>query len=152
MKAKANGKAKRKAKSHNANGKTKAEAKPQGADDGDGPMVGPPFSLHHRWRPLEKAQCYLCGTVVGEPKKIITNVSVQMSNHFFKIMESFYKEARAGVFTTKGDVVNRRGELLSVIAEQPDEPAEATEQADTTERAIPAATTVPEEALGVDID
>ena len=66
---KTKGKAKTKAKPPDASGKAKAEAKPQEADHGDDPMVGPPFTLHRWWRPMEKAQCYLCGTVAGEPKK-----------------------------------------------------------------------------------
>ena len=78
-------------------------------------------------------------------QKFITNVSVQMSFHFIKIMEGVFEEAVAGAFFTKSNAIHRRDELLNVIAEQPDEPAETAEQPDTAERAIPAAAAVPEE-------
>ena len=126
-------------------GKPKAKAKARVADDGDDPVIGPPFKLTYRWKPADKAQCYLCGTVCGWPKKFITGVSVQQNHHFVKIMGDIAKEAEAGAFTTKGDVVHRRDELLKAQAD-------TAEHADTDEQAKPAATSEIEGAEGLDVD
>ena len=63
---KAKGKPKAKAK---CKARAKAEAKVEGVDVGKQLDIGPPFTLHHRWKPAEQAQCYLAGTVAGQPKK-----------------------------------------------------------------------------------
>ena len=85
-------------------------------------VISPPFSLIHRFTPPEKSHCYMMGTVNGLPKKIVTNISVQMSHDFVKIMNYLLEEAKAGKFATKGEAVKRRNEML---AAQPAAPAES---------------------------
>ena len=79
----------------------------------------------------------MMGTVNGEAKQIITNVSVTMSIHFCTIMGILYSEAKAGAFTTKGDAVHRRDEILNNragAATAPATPAGAVaSQADTAD-------------------
>ena len=64
----------------------------------------------------------MMGTVSGLPKKIVTNVSVQLSHDFSKIMQHLLAEANAGKFATKGEAVKRRNQML---AAQPAAPAES---------------------------
>ena len=52
------------------------------------------------------------GTVGGEPKKIITNISVTMSHDFVNIMAILHGDAKAGRFSTKGDAVHKRDEII----------------------------------------
>ena len=54
----------------------------------------------------------MMGTVAGEPKPFVTNVSVQMSHDFSTIMQQVLKEAKAGRFATNGEAVRRRDQLL----------------------------------------
>ena len=96
--------------------------------------LGPDFSLIHRWTPACKAQAYIMGTVSGSPtKRFITNMSVTMSHQFSTIMQNLLEEARQGKFKTRGELINRRNELLEI--QQPavtaEEAAEATDDADT---------------------
>ena len=85
----------------------------QGAgDDEEDRPIGPPCSLHHRWKPVDKSQRYMMGTDAGEPKKIITNVSARMNKLFCDIVQDLHKEAAAGRFSTKQDAVRGRGELI----------------------------------------
>ena len=62
---------------------------------------------------MEKAQCYLMGTVADQPKTFITNVSVTMSHDFCRLMQQILKEANENKFTTKGEIVQRRDELVA---------------------------------------
>ena len=57
-------------------------------------------------------------TVAGEPKTFVTNVSVQMSHSFSKIMQQMLQEAKEGRFATKGDAVKRRDQLVGEAAPQ----------------------------------
>ena len=101
-----------------------------------------PYSLHHRWKPFETSPCYIMGTVGGQPKTFITNVSVSMSHDFCKLMMQILQEANENKFATKGDIVQRRDDLLaeaSAAATAPagDEPGSENSPAAT---ATPAAT------------
>ena len=82
----------------------------------DTSKLSPPFSLTHRFTPPEKSQCYLMATVAGEPRTFVTNVSVQMSHSFSKIMQQMLQEAKEGRFGTKGDAVKRRNQLVGEAA------------------------------------
>ena len=53
----------------------------------------------------------------------MTNVSVQMSHSFSKIMQQMLQEAKEGRFATKGDAVKRRDQLVGEATPQA-EPAE----------------------------
>ena len=75
--------------------------------------ISPPFSLVHRFKPIEKAQCYMMGTFAGEPKTFVTNVSVQMSHDFSNIMQQLLQEANEGKFDNKGEAVRRRDHLVA---------------------------------------
>ena len=79
----------------------------------------------------------MMGTVTGEPKKIVTNVSVQMSHDFSKIMQQILGEANEGRFATKGEPVQRRDQLVDQAAPadsgHQDEPTESTLQAEPAE-------------------
>ncbi len=57
-------------------------------------------------------------TVADEPKTFVTNVSVQMSHSFSKIMQQMLQEAKEGRFATKGDAVKRRDQLVGEAAPQ----------------------------------
>ena len=54
------------------------------------------------------------GTVNGDTdtKKFIVNTSVGMSHDFSTLMQGLLKEAKAGRFSTRGDAVRRRDELV----------------------------------------
>ena len=112
--------------------RAKAKAKAKKISDED--EVTGPFSLHHRWKPFEKSQCYIMGTVGGQPKTFITNCSVSMNHDFCKIMMQILQEANENKFATKGDVVQRRDDLLAEAS------AAATAPAGEN---IPAATATP---------
>ena len=58
----------------------------------------------------------MMGTVAGEPKKIITNISCVMSHMFIELMKKLLQEANEGAFTTKGQAVLRRDDLLTTPA------------------------------------
>ena len=105
--------AKAKPKKTPAKAKGAVKPKPNAGDDGDDPKIEPPFSLHYRWQPKEKSQCYMMGTVAGEPKKIITNISVTMSHDFVNLMAILHGDANAGRLRTKGDAVHKRDELIN---------------------------------------
>ena len=62
---------------------------------------------------MEKSQCYLMGTVADQPKTFITNVSVTMSHDFCRLMQQILKEANDNKFATKGEIVQRRDELVA---------------------------------------
>ena len=133
-----NGVAKKAAKCQMATAKAKANTKETSGED----QVTGPYSLHHRWKPFEKSQCYIMGTVGGQPKTFITNVSVAMSHDFCKLMMQILQEANENKFATKGDIVQRRDELVakaSAAATAPagDEPGNEKSPAAT---ATPAAT------------
>ena len=102
-----NGIAKKAAKCQRA----KAKAKTKKISDED--EVTSPYSLHHRWKPMEKAQCDIMGTVADQPKTFITNVSVSMSHDFCKLMMQILQEANENKFATKGEIVQRRDELVA---------------------------------------
>ena len=105
--AKATAKAKR--------GAAKAGKKPT---FGDTAKLSPPFSLTHRFTPPEKSQCYLMATVAGEPRTFVTNVSVQMSHSFSKIMQQMLQEAKEGRFAIKADALKRRDFLVGEATSQ----------------------------------
>ena len=74
-----------------------------------------PFSLNHRYYPLEQAQCYMMGRfpdTPGHKKKFVTNVSASMSLKFSTIMKQLLQEALDGKFLNKEMAVQRRDELL----------------------------------------
>ena len=56
----------------------------------------------------------------------MTNVSVQMSHSFSKIMQQMLQEAEEGRFATKSDAVKRRDQLVGEAAPQA-APAEESE-------------------------
>ena len=64
----------------------------------------------------------MLGTVGGHPKQIVTNVSVQMSHNFSKIMQQLLQEANEGRFATKSEAVQRRDNILKT---QPAAPADS---------------------------
>ena len=70
-------------------------------------------------------------TVAGEPKTFVTNVSVQMSHSFSKIMQQMLQEAKGGMFATKGDAVKRRDQLVGEAAPQAAEPQAAPAEEST---------------------
>ena len=53
------------------------------------------------------------GTVADQPKTFITNVSVTMSHDFCRLMQQILKEANENKFATKGEIVQRRDELVA---------------------------------------
>ena len=55
----------------------------------------------------------MMGIVPGQPKKIITNVSIAMTPHFREVMNTILVEAREGIFETKLAAVRRRDELIA---------------------------------------
>ena len=55
------------------------------------------------------------GTVAGQPKKIITNVSIAMTPHFREVMNTILADAKEGTFETKPAAVRRRDELIANI-------------------------------------
>ena len=123
-------KAKPKGKGTKPKGRPKAKAKAKANQDttndqetgeqaatAEDPTIAPPFKLIHRWKPLEKAQCYMMGVVGDEVKqKIITNISAAMHKDFSSLMQQVVKEANDMAFKTKGDAVRRRDELLMTPA------------------------------------
>ena len=76
--------------------------------------ISPPFTLHHRWKPIKQAQCYMMGRVEGQydNQRIITNISAKMHPEFDVLMGVIKKEADAGAFATKDDAVRRRNEII----------------------------------------
>ena len=87
-----------------------------------------PYKLTYRWKPKEKAQCYMLGTLNGFPHKFVTGVTVEQSNDFTKIMQKLLEEAHAGHFATKAECVQRRNMLLGrrpKVGKPPAEPADA---------------------------
>ena len=83
----------------------------------------------------------MMGTVGDEPKKIVTNISVQMSHHFTTIMQQLLKEANEGRFATKNEAVQRRDHLLGEgVGEPPAGPADSGAPAAPAERASQAPT------------
>ena len=77
----------------------------------------------------------MMGTVDGIQKKIITNISVFMSHDFSKLMQQLANEAKEGLFSTKGEAVQRRDQLIK----SPTEPAPAIES-------------LPEDSAPTDVD
>ena len=75
--------------------------------------ISEPFRLIHRFKPPEKVQSYMMGTVGGKSKTFVTNVSVQMSRNFSKVMQQVLKEAQEGKFATRCEAVKRRDELVA---------------------------------------
>ena len=57
----------------------------------------------------------MMGTVAGQPKKIITNVSIAMTPRFREVMNTILAEAKKGTFETKRAAVRRRDELIAKI-------------------------------------
>ena len=55
------------------------------------------------------------GTVAGERKKFITNVSIAMTPHYREVMNTILFEARAGAFETKIAAVRRRDKLIEKL-------------------------------------
>ena len=86
----------------------------------------------------------MMGTVAGHPKKIVTNVSVQMSHDFSKIMQQLLKEANEGRFATKSEAVKRRDHLVEQSPAAPADPAAPAGSAEPayspafTDSAVPA--------------
>ena len=70
----------------------------------------------------------MMGTVGGEPKKIITNISVTMSYDFVNLMAILHCDANAGRLRTKGDAVHKRDELIHAKRDA-DKPAETAADA-----------------------
>ena len=50
-----------------------------------------------------------------EKRSLITNISASMTKDFCTIMDKILIEANAGAFSTKGDAVRRRDELLELL-------------------------------------
>ena len=69
--------------------------------------VEPPFRLRHT-KNRGIAVCQLMDT------RVITSTSIHASPNFEKIMATILEEADAGAFTTKGQVIDRRNELLDI--------------------------------------
>ena len=107
-KGKGKGKVQQNQTNSNAKGNAKVKAKDKSKDNANrnrdedcrSQAIGPPFTLQHRWNPLHNAQAILLGTVDGDPKKFVTNVSVYMSKAFHKIMASMLEEAIGGAVKT----------------------------------------------------
>ena len=76
------------------------------------PVIGPPWKIVHRFKPLEQAQCYIMGTVGGAKNKFITNINRKMHYNFSALMQQLHKEAIAGTFVTKKQAIRRRDQLL----------------------------------------
>ena len=74
-------------------------------------------------------------TVAGEPKTFVTNVSVQMSHDFSKIMQQMLQEAKEGRFATKGDAVKRRDQLVEGFAAPQAVPTDESQAAPAEESA-----------------
>ena len=89
-------------------------------------------------------------TVAGEPKTFVTNVSVQMSHSFSKIMQQMLQEAKGGRFATKGGAVKRRDQLVGETAAQavPADESAPTEPAAPAEESAPAGGEVWQDGLG----
>ena len=83
----------------------------------------------------------MMGSVDGEPKKIIANISVGMSFQFSSHMQTLLSEAKSGAFSTKGDAVRRRDELIltpaaTAVAET--DPAATAVAGEETQEAVDA--------------
>ena len=89
--------AKPKAKA-NAKMKPPADSAPVPAWDPvlDFPVEGP-YTLTHRFKPIEKSQCYLMGTVNGISNKFITGIGVARCKQFSTIMENLKKNANSAI-------------------------------------------------------
>ena len=86
----------------------------------------------------------MMGTVAGEAKKFVTNITAAMTTDFAALMRQIEKEANEGAFKTKGQAVRRRDQR--VANKGPAATAGDTEQpaatAGDTELAATAATAV----------
>ena len=71
----------------------------------------------------------------------MTNVSVQMSHDFSKIMQQLLKEANGGMLATKGEAIKRKDQLLGGTTA----PAVPTDEAAPPEPAVPAEDSAPAE-------
>ena len=80
--------------------------------DTEDPVIGPPWKIVHRFRPLKQAQCYIMGTVGGAKNKFITNINRTMHPNFSALMQQIHREANAGTLVTKKQAIRRRDELL----------------------------------------
>ena len=70
----------------------------------------------------------MLGTVAGEPKNIVTNVSVQMSHDFSKIMQQILRGANEGKLVAKSEAVQRRDQL---VGKRPVVPADSAAPTDS---------------------
>ena len=73
--------------------------------------IGEPFRLDLR-NEGENSVYYLYGRINGGRIDQITRTSYYRSRYFREIMETILVEVKAGQLTTKGQAIDRRGELL----------------------------------------
>ena len=55
----------------------------------------------------------MMGTVAGEAKKFVTNITAAMTTDFAALMRQIEKEANEGAFKTKGQAVRRRDQRVA---------------------------------------
>ena len=100
----------------NAKDKAEAEAKAtekqEDLDRDRNLSVGPPFRLRHRIKG-DTTLCALIGKFSSGSWPIV-GTSIHASSNFEKIMTTILEEANAGAFTTKGQAIDRRNELVDI--------------------------------------
>ena len=94
-------------------------------DIGEDPMIGPPFKLCRKSLHCTR----LIGTVGGKPGRFITSMNARQTILFNELMVLIGAEAKVGAFTTKGDAIKRRFELLLRV--EAAAPVDTAEHADT---------------------
>ena len=120
---KAKGKAKVKAEGNAKSGAGRVRIRPIGRDL----SIGPPFRLKYKtWR--QNFRLDLFGRVGERYILQITGISRNTSLNFRTIMKTILEEVKAGALTTKGQVIDRRSELVEI------ERAEAWALAEATAR------------------
>ena len=112
-KGKATGKATGKAKGK-AKGKAEATANVRPVRDlfTRDFAIGPPFTLRHR---IQKGMYWeLLGYDQNGYRRHVTGTSTHSSLNVLQIMATILEEANAGAFTTKGQAIDRRDELVEI--------------------------------------